>query len=802
MSVAASSEDIGTFEKFPKKVEDDLKSSGVTKEQMRIRLLTQTERHATGSPMSVDGYVIPYFDIQGKPLPFYRVKLFDWDPKYRQLKEEPNHLYFPRGFIQLAATAPYIILTEGEKKAQCAVNEGYACCAVGGVDSWRNKTISMPKDVTLSHTKDGRVLAKLPAGQDLDVGTTDTIAVGMQDLITLLVKRNIPVIIIYDSDKNGEVSSAVQTAAATLGFEFRYRGLQATQIRQLILQPPKGWKHDRITLDDLLTQSGGSKSLQEAIAVNLQQHSAFPVHPNPKEFVNKRLKRTRLSREQMQGLSTAVISDLDASGMRLVSPDEDELYYFHRPDHKLMRVSFKLQDNFSKSPFGVHLYQKYNLSLADNRVLQWIATQFAGEKPISPVKPERVMTIRKDTMYYQASHGQMIRVNKDGYSALDNGSEDILFHSTAVEPTNVGKILEKAQSLRKHGTLPNYWLDVLNETRIKDDPEGHNRTLLALLYSISPWFYRWRGTQLPAEMTIGEPGSGKSTLYQLRLSIMSGRPKLRNTPKDIRDWSASVGDTGGLHVTDNVHMTDSSFKQELSDELCRVITEPDPYIERRKLYSDADLIQVPVKAVFAITAVKQPFTNNDIIQRSIITLLDKGDEAVEYEADWWNRQLERFGGREGWLGHQMEFVRRLFTLIDQKWDGRYRAKFRLINMEQLLMLAAEIYGIDGHWIPEYLEQSRNEKIADTDWTIKGLKSFSEEVVARTNGSYNVLYTAKDIAEWMQDNEDYSKSHLLTNSRSLGKYMQTNTNLLATVAGITQRGTKANAAAYYCHPPKK
>ncbi|WP_324001730.1 hypothetical protein, partial [Parvimonas micra] len=147
--------------------------------------------------------------------------------------------------------------------------------------------------------------------------------------------------------------------------------------------------------------------------------------------------------------------------------------------------------------------------------------------------------------------------------------------------------------------------------RVKDSEDDRDRKILALLYCISPWMYRWRGTQLPIEMMIAEPGSGKSTLYQLRLNIMSGVAKLRNAPKDLRDWTASVSGAGGLHVTDNVHMGDNSLRQELSDELCRVITAHNPVIERRKLYSDNDVVETPVKCVFAVTAIKQPFSNAD-----------------------------------------------------------------------------------------------------------------------------------------------------------------------------------------------
>ncbi|MEB3061027.1 DUF3854 domain-containing protein, partial [Parvimonas micra] len=122
----------------------DLAKSGIGIEHIRSRPLGATERHATGTPQHVEGYVIPYFDINEKVIPFYRVRLFDWKPKYRQVANQPNHIYFPPGFRKALENARCIIITEGEKKAACATRFGYAAVGVSGTDSWRNRILSMP----------------------------------------------------------------------------------------------------------------------------------------------------------------------------------------------------------------------------------------------------------------------------------------------------------------------------------------------------------------------------------------------------------------------------------------------------------------------------------------------------------------------------------------------------------------------------------------------------------------------------------------------------------------------------------
>jgi hypothetical protein len=89
------------------------------------------------------GMVFPYPALNGGP-PYSRVKLDQPDPagkRYRSPKAQVNRLYIPAlldpAVLEDARTALWV--TEGEKKALKACQEGLSCIAVSGVWSWRTK---------------------------------------------------------------------------------------------------------------------------------------------------------------------------------------------------------------------------------------------------------------------------------------------------------------------------------------------------------------------------------------------------------------------------------------------------------------------------------------------------------------------------------------------------------------------------------------------------------------------------------------------------------------------------------------
>ncbi len=132
----------------------DLERSGITEQQATQLKLKPLSATATDKLVGkkAESYQIPYFDINGKPIDFYRVRLLE-EPKsfgkgkakkpqrYVQPKGERPYLYFPPiiDWRAIAQDPTYpIYITEGEKKAAATtLFTDFPCIGLGGVWSWR-----------------------------------------------------------------------------------------------------------------------------------------------------------------------------------------------------------------------------------------------------------------------------------------------------------------------------------------------------------------------------------------------------------------------------------------------------------------------------------------------------------------------------------------------------------------------------------------------------------------------------------------------------------------------------------------
>jgi hypothetical protein len=328
----------------------------------------------------------------------------------------------------------------------------------------------------------------------------------------------------------------------------------------------------------------------------------------------------------------------------------------------------------------------------------------------------------------------------------------------------------------------------MQDINVAGDTPEYSRRLATLLFYTSPFLYRWRGTQLPIEIMVGEAGSGKSSLYNLRLSILTGRPYLRNMPTDLRDWFTSVLNAGGMHVIDNVHFTNKDLKQRLSDEMCRITTEPSPMIEMRRLYTTSEQMQVPVGVTFAMTAIQQPFYNADLLQRAAIFELQALNNP--HDGDWVSHQLNRFGGRVQWLAHQLVVLHRFLKAVVHEgfWDPEYQASNRLTHYEQTMSIMADVLGFDGSWVPDVLTDKQRANISDADWAMEALKEFAQEQWDTGGG----LFTTQDIVEWAMSNEDHARNPQFKSERQLHKYIKSHQQMIRQATGIAHNngtGTK-------------
>jgi hypothetical protein len=134
----------------------DLDAADVRK--LRFEPMSANEALGLKLPSATDGYAIPYFDLDGKPTSFIRVRyLADTRKgfaqytkkkvlKYAQVPGTVSEVYLPPLLNWRAILAKNIplVFTEGEKKAACATKSGIPTIGLGGVWSFMSSKKNIP----------------------------------------------------------------------------------------------------------------------------------------------------------------------------------------------------------------------------------------------------------------------------------------------------------------------------------------------------------------------------------------------------------------------------------------------------------------------------------------------------------------------------------------------------------------------------------------------------------------------------------------------------------------------------------
>jgi putative DNA primase/helicase len=120
----------------------DLRGSGLTDEVIAVmgcRTLDKAAiREVTGVKVRCGGYAIPYLgSVDQTGGPYLRIRLREPldGMKYVSGKGDDPQLYVPPGLSDLPE-AELLVVTEGEKKAAKALQEGIHCVGIQGVNSW------------------------------------------------------------------------------------------------------------------------------------------------------------------------------------------------------------------------------------------------------------------------------------------------------------------------------------------------------------------------------------------------------------------------------------------------------------------------------------------------------------------------------------------------------------------------------------------------------------------------------------------------------------------------------------------
>ncbi len=121
---------------------------------------------------------------------------------------------------------------------------------------------------------------------------------------------------------------------------------------------------------------------------------------------------------------------------------------------------------------------------------------------------------------------------------------------------------------------------------------------------------------------VGPPGSAKTTRARLTVSVLDPREELgSNFGKNLADDQTKAL-SRFLVSYDNL----ASVSEAVSDHLCRLVTGDE--IDKRRLYTDAELATITYRRTGVMTAVTQPGLRPDALERVILLNLDRIDNGA------------------------------------------------------------------------------------------------------------------------------------------------------------------------------
>jgi hypothetical protein len=754
-------------------------------------------------------YRIPYFNLDGTVMPdFYRVKFVpplvetvegskkEKVRKYFQPAKSVTHAYIPPP--QLIPPSVWqdptisVIITEGEKKALKSAQQGFPTIGLGGVNSWRIKNVPISKDQVIE-------LGDKLVINTTDLRTAETIKhkVVPEFLDIKWVGRR--VLIIFDSDPTPNEN--VVLSSFELGLWLEDKGALVSIIH--LPQPEAPALPTKVGLDDyLLTHS--AEDLQVLVT---EQINNFPVPSEIKQWIQEELDARGLKRGAHRKVARAILAALDTKGQRY----RDTTNTYHYFDSTTKRLhSFRWDNNEIRqlrlSTLGTLLMREYGIGTTDSSAMSQLADMFTARAPIIEDITPRSTTysVRRksrqdplghsDRLYYQISDNRMAVVLRQGIKFADNGTDKVLFMENP-QVLEQNKIQEpklfKAIRYRQRNGLKGMWYETLKDVNLSPPnipgfTLEHTRALLACLFHLSPWLNRWNRLMLPLELSIAEPGSGKTQLQNLRRAILTGSPSLDSPPEDMRSWYASISKAPGIWVCDNMGKLDRSVRERLSDELARMLTEPNPSFELRQLFTTATVHRGYVNCTFAITAIANPFTKPDILQRSILYTLKAIPEGQRNGA-WYEQRL---GDRHEWVAEHLVAIQNFFTEVGFFWNENYRAKHRLTHFEQSLILMGHVLGLaeEIDEVIPLITENVHEVIAHADSTMEALRAFADEQ------PYNPRHLNKDdpaptdVVDWARDDlgSRFSRLPTMSNAIMLGRYLSAHKSDILSSAGIEVR----------------
>jgi len=528
-------------------------------------------------------------------------------------------------------------------------------------------------------------------------------------------------------------------------------------------------------LDDYLTTFTSFGDAREALDSCLTA-GTFPTVYNIGAWVHKELKNRR---RDPASIARAITADMDKYGARYRTTHTKEFHYLDRnsKDPKLYSLALNTQAlrELSSFEFGRLIIRRYKVHSPETEVLKYLKDQLETIEPIQEATPRKVSWCDDDSCYIQLSDYDVMKVNAQGIKVVQNGTGGNLFRSGVIkEPLDTDAVWTAA-----HAPFRNLWVrtrETLNLQPLPGMTLQQTRYTLAALFHLDPWLRHWRGLQLPIQLCIAEPTSGKTFLYNLYRGILTGSPQLDSLPSKVEDWEGNIHHAPAMWVGDNLNDIPKQMQSAIEQKIAHLVTEPEPDIVRRHLFTTIDQGRFPVDVTFAITAITSPFHKPDVTERSLTFRLEAIPDG-QRDYMWYQRRLR---DRVDWIGEQILVLNRFFRYVAKEWNENYMGNQRLVHFEQSMYFMLRAIGCPHEtaaYIRNSLYKTQSEEIAANNPVVAALRAFSSEW-NNPDRSYAYL---PDIVSWAQADERYYKLPILSAERPLSIFVEGNKKILETSA---------------------
>lgn len=205
------------------------------------------------------------------------------------------------------------------------------------------------------------------------------------------------------------------------------------------------------------------------------------------------------------------------------------------------------------------------------------------------------------TMLLHTGGRDVLYINEDGLEVHPNGYGNVIFQWVGTSET-----------WSPTGMLPEPWHHVMFSDSLDHTVGIEKDEALAVLRS---WFLYLLFRNVPSSRPIlalfGQPGSGKTAIAQRLYRLIYGRNKNVSGLVDSESFDMAVI-TNPFVCFDNL----DTWERWLPDKLALSASVTD--VERRKLYTDLDVLHFKRQAMLCITAHNPKFTREDVTDRLLL----------------------------------------------------------------------------------------------------------------------------------------------------------------------------------------